>query len=70
MQFHSVAMSSKINFIFQVSEILFNDWKLNFEEKTDIKDGTGVSHDVKIYIIYIPSYCNFSVDWSNCWFKY
>ena len=51
MQFHSMVMCSKINFIFQVSEILFNDWKLNFEEKTDIKDGTGVSHDGKIYII-------------------
>ena len=50
--------------------ILFNDWKLNFEEKTDIKDGTGVSQDGKIYRIYIPSYCSFSVRWSICWPKY
>ena len=46
--------------------ILFNAWKLNFEEKTDIKDGTGVSQDGNIVIIYISSYCSFSVDWLIC----
>ena len=30
--------------------ILFNDWKLNFEENTDIKDGTGVSQDGNIVL--------------------
>ena len=42
---------------------------LILKKKTDIKDGTGVSQDGKIYISYILSYCSFSVDWSICWPK-
>ena len=34
----------------------FNDWKFNFEEKTDVNNETGVSLDGNIVIIYISSY--------------
>ena len=61
-----MAISSKINFIFEVSESSLTIENLNFEEKTDIKDGTGVSQDGNIVIIYISSYCSFSVDWLIC----
>ena len=59
-------MNSKINFRFQISEFSLTIEKLNFEENTDIKAGTGVSQDGNIVIIYISSYCSFSVDWLIC----
>ena len=60
-----MAISSKINFIFEVSDSsLIIENLINFEEKTNIKDGTGISQDGNILIIYISSYYSFSVDWS------
>ena len=65
-----MVMTSKINLIFQVSESRFMIENLILRKKTDINDGTGVSHHGNIYIICISSYCGFCVDWSICWPKY
>ena len=62
-------MSRKINFIFQVSESCLMTENLILK-KTNLKDGTGVSQDRNIHIIYISSYCSFCVDCSICWPKY
>ena len=57
-----MVMSSKINFVFQISESCLILENLIFEEKPNIKDGIGVSQDGNIHIIYISSYCSFSVN--------
>ena len=57
-------ISSKINFIFEVSESRLMTENLILKKRTDVKDGTGVSQDGNIHMIYISRYCSFSVDWS------
>ena len=59
-----MAISSKINFIFEVSDSCLMIENLTLKKNTDIKDGTAISQDGNIVIIYISSYYSFSVDWS------
>ena len=58
-----MAISRKINFIFEVSDSCLMIENLILK-KTNIKDGTGISQDGNLLIIYISSYYSFSVDWS------
>ena len=69
MHFYWMAISSNINFIFEVSESCLIIENLILK-KTDIKDGAGVSQDGNIHMIYISRYCSFGFDWSICWPKY
>ena len=50
-----MAISSKINFISEVSDSCLMIENLILDEKTNIKDGTGISQDGNILIIYISS---------------
>ena len=56
-----MAVSSKINFIIQISEscLMIENPILKDEDE---KDETGVSQDGNIHIIYISSYCSFCVN--------
>ena len=64
MHFCWMVITSKINFISQVSESCLMIENLILKKKSDIKDGTGVSQLGNIHIVYISSYCSFFVDWS------
>ena len=64
-----MAISSKNNFIFEVSESCLMIENLILNKKLT-KYGAGVSQDGNIHMIYISRYCSFSVDWSICWPKY